>query len=54
MHQACFADQEGELIDLDLTVTRTELEACTDDLVEHSIGESLLTLEKKKIAPAVH
>ncbi len=50
VHHGLFTDQEGELIDLDLTVTREELEACTSDLVERSIAESLLTLEKKQIA----
>jgi actin-like ATPase involved in cell morphogenesis len=49
VHQGLFSDQAGELIDLDLTVTREELEACTSDLVERSIEESINTLKKKQI-----
>lgn len=52
VHQGLFTDQAGDLIDLDLTVTRQELEECTSDLVERSIKESLSTLEKKQIATA--
>ena len=50
VYQGCFTDQEGELIDLDLAVSQG-LEACTADLVDRSIKESMLTLEKKQIAP---
>lgn len=49
VHQGLFTDQEGELIDLDLKISREELETCTTDLVERSIQESLLTLKKKEI-----
>jgi len=52
VHQGLFKDQEGELIDLDLTVTREEFERCTLDLVQQSIDESLRTLAKKQIDPA--
>lgn len=51
VHQGLFQDQEGELIDLDLTITREEFEGCTADLVQQSIDESLRTLAKKQISP---
>jgi actin-like ATPase involved in cell morphogenesis len=52
VHQGLFKDQDGELIDLDLTITREEFEGCTTDLVQQSIDESIRTLRKKQIDPA--
>jgi len=49
VHQGMFTDQAGDLIDLEMSLTRHELEECTADLVERSIKESLVTLEKKQI-----
>ncbi len=46
VRQGLFEDQKGETVDLDLTVTRHELEACAEDLIQRSIDESLATLEK--------
>ncbi len=46
VRQGLFEDQEGDTVDLDLTVTRRELEKCAEDLVQRSIDESLATLEK--------
>lgn len=52
VHQGLFKDQAGDLIDLELTITRAELEEATADLVERSIQESLRTIEKNNIDPA--
>src|SRR5262249_51198507 len=48
-HEGIFADHDGELVDLDVTVTRAEVEECTADLSERSIRESIVTLEKNQL-----
>jgi actin-like ATPase involved in cell morphogenesis len=48
VRQGLFQDQSGDLVDLDVTVTREELEQRTRDLIERSITESLATLTKNK------
>jgi molecular chaperone DnaK (HSP70) len=50
VRQGLFEDKDGEIIDLDLTVTRQELEACAQDLIQRSIEASLATLAKHDIA----
>jgi actin-like ATPase involved in cell morphogenesis len=49
VRQGLFTDQDGEVVDLDLTVHRDELEECAADLVERSLEESRATLEKASI-----
>jgi molecular chaperone DnaK (HSP70) len=46
VRQGLFEDQEGNTVDLDLTVTRRELEDCSQDLIQRSIDASLATLDK--------
>jgi molecular chaperone DnaK (HSP70) len=50
VHQGFLQDDQGETIDLDLVVTRKELEECARDLIERSIEASVKTLEKKDIS----
>jgi len=47
VRQELFEDQEGKIVDLDLVVTRAELEACAKDLVDRTIKASRATLERK-------
>jgi molecular chaperone DnaK (HSP70) len=49
VHQGLMEDKSGETIDLDLAVTRAELEDCAHDLIERSIAESIKTLSKNDI-----
>lgn len=49
--QGLFEDKAGDTVDLDMPVTRQELEDCVRDLILRSINESLDTLRKKEIAP---
>jgi molecular chaperone DnaK (HSP70) len=48
-HQGFLEDQDGATIDLDLTLTRAELEECARDLIQRSIEESQKTLAKNEI-----
>ncbi len=52
VRQGLFEDQAGDTVDLDLTLTRAELEAEALDLVERSIDASLATLAKAGLEPA--
>ncbi|HWP43453.1 MAG TPA: Hsp70 family protein [Blastocatellia bacterium] len=47
--QGFIEDKNGTTIDLDLTITREELEECSRDLIARSVEESLRTLAKKEI-----
>lgn len=49
IRQGLFADHDGNVVDLDLTVSRRELEECAADLIERSMAASLATLEKAAI-----
>ncbi len=49
--QGLFEDLNGETVDLDLNITRQELEDCARDLIQRSIDQSVATLSKKQIAP---
>jgi molecular chaperone DnaK len=44
--QGLFEDQDGVTVDLDMTITRAELEDCCRDLVQRTIDVSLATLSK--------
>jgi actin-like ATPase involved in cell morphogenesis len=50
IRQALFEDQNGETVDLDVTLSRRELEECAADLIERSMEASLATLDKAGIA----
>jgi molecular chaperone DnaK (HSP70) len=49
IRQGLFKDQDGNDVDLDLSVRRTELEECAADLIERSMAATLATLEKANI-----
>ncbi len=50
VRQGLFEDQDGEMVDLDLVISRGELEDCAGDLIERSLEESTATLEKAEIS----
>lgn len=49
VHHGLMEDKRGDTVDLDLTVTRAELEDCARDLIERSIEASLKTLSKNNL-----
>jgi actin-like ATPase involved in cell morphogenesis len=46
VRQGLFEDQQGATVDLDVTLTRAELEQCSRDLVQRTIDASLEALRK--------
>jgi actin-like ATPase involved in cell morphogenesis len=46
VRQGLFEDQQGATVDLDVTLTRAELEECSRDLVQRTIDASLEALRK--------
>jgi molecular chaperone DnaK (HSP70) len=46
VRQGLFRDQEGNLVDLDIMLTRRDLEECSGDLIGRTIAASMATLEK--------
>lgn len=49
VRQGLFEDQDGNTVDLDLTLSRRELEECAADLIERSMEASLATLAKTAV-----
>jgi actin-like ATPase involved in cell morphogenesis len=48
VRQGIFEDQAGATVDLDLTITRADLEACSRDLIARTIEASLEALRKER------